>query len=170
MEKNIKKIAVIGAESTGKTSLCSELATWYHTVYVEEYARDYFKNKLIQDCTLNDIEAIAKAQIVSQKKGLEHALNFLFCDTNLITLKIWAELEFNSRIDFIEEEIKKEIFDLVLITNNDVPWTEDVLRENKFSREMIFELNEYYCKKYHQKYKIVSPFNFEEIIKLLNNS
>ena len=37
----IKKVVVIGPESTGKSSLCEQLANHYKTEWVKEYAREY---------------------------------------------------------------------------------------------------------------------------------
>ena len=64
MEKDpIIKIAVIGAESTGKSELCAALAKHYNTVWVPEYAREYFNHSDIYNYTLKDLELIAKKQI-----------------------------------------------------------------------------------------------------------
>ena len=39
--ETIKKIVIIGPESTGKSTLCSQLAEYYKTPCVPEYAREY---------------------------------------------------------------------------------------------------------------------------------
>lgn len=135
------KIAVIGAESTGKTWLCEALANHYKTVWVPEYAREYFNNSDIYNYTLEDLVIIAKKQMEIENDVIQKANGFLFCDTTLITLKIWAELEFKQTPDVIEENLRQVKYDLFLITNNEMPWTADAQRQNKHSRELLFDMN-----------------------------
>lgn len=169
MEKSIKKIAVIGAESTGKTTLCQKLAKHFNTTWVPEFARTYFESKSINLCELSDIEIIAKQQLFNESLQTKEANNYLFCDTNLITLKIWAELEFNNQIAYIEQALPNNKYDLVLVLSNSIKWQQDDLRKNKFSRDLIRELNIKYLKAFNWDYAEVEPFNWEEIIKLIVN-
>ncbi|PBQ32004.1 ATPase [Sphingobacteriaceae bacterium] len=142
MEKRgILKIAVVGAESTGKSWLCEELARHYKTVWVPEYAREYFNDSDIYNYTLDDLVVIAKKQIALEQQLTNQARRFLFCDTTLITLKIWAELEFEQTPDYIDQHLKDTHYDYYLITDNQIPWEADPLRQNKHSREKLFEMN-----------------------------
>jgi NadR type nicotinamide-nucleotide adenylyltransferase len=140
-QNNIKKIAIIGAESTGKTWLCETLAKHYQTVWVPEYARDYFNDSDIYNYTLEDLVTIAKKQILLEEELIQTAQQYLFCDTTLITLKIWAELEFQTTPKFISEQLLRIKYDHYFITNNDVPWTTDEQRQNKHSRDLLFKMN-----------------------------
>src|SRR5688572_24969104 len=117
-KKDICKIGIVGAESTGKTTLCEKLAAHYNTVWVPEYAREYFNNSDIYNYTLEDLIAIAKKQISMEEELLEKANKILFCDTTLITLKIWAELEFEMVPLLITEQLGKIKYDHYLITDN----------------------------------------------------
>lgn len=141
MESGIKKIAIVGAESTGKTQLCESLALHYNTLWVPEYAREYFNNSDIYNYTLNDLEQIAQQQIKAERDLIQKVNKFLFCDTALITLKIWAELEFGNCPASILKLLAENKYDYYLITNNDVAWEKDEQRLNKFSRELILDLN-----------------------------
>jgi nicotinamide riboside kinase len=98
---------------------------------------------------------------------VKEANQFLFCDTNLITLKIWAELEFNQQIEFIEQILPKCNYDLVLVINNSIQWQKDSLRENKFSRDLIRQLNINYLKVLQWDYAEVDPENLEKTIELI---
>ena len=61
----IKKIVIVGPESTGKSTLCKQLAEHYHTNYVEEYAREYLiKNGT--DYNYENLLEIAKGQIEAE--------------------------------------------------------------------------------------------------------
>lgn len=169
MEKTIKKIAIIGAESTGKSTLCLKLAKQFNTCWLSEYSRDYFNTKLISTCTLNDIENIAKQHLFNENKIHLNANQYLFIDTNLITLKIWAELEFKTKINFIEEQLPKHKYDLVLLTKNTIPWQKDKLRENKFDRDLIFNLNKKYLINLNQKFIEVDALNFDKIVEIITS-
>lgn len=58
----MKKIVVIGPESTGKSTLCKQLAAHYQTLWCPEYARQYLLQHGTQ-YTYNDLLTIAQGQI-----------------------------------------------------------------------------------------------------------
>jgi len=164
MEKSsIIKIAVIGAESTGKSELCEALAKHYNTVWVPEYAREYFNDSDIYNYTIEDLIIIAEKQIALENEIAKKAKRFLFCDTTLITLKIWAELEFKKTPEFIHDNLYKIKYDHFFITDNDLPWTPDALRQNKFSRDMILEMNKKEVKDLNASFSIISGMNEERV-------
>lgn len=170
MEKigGIIKIALVGAESTGKTWLCQELAAYFGTTWVPEYAREYFNDSDIYNYTLNDLEIIAKKQVELEEQEVLNAKRFLFCDTSLITLKIWAELEFKNIPAAIEELMKQCRYDYYLITNNQVPWQKDELRQNKHSRELLFKMNLNEVEKSGIPYSIISGIDKERLDKAIS--
>ena len=155
-ESSIIKIAVLGAESTGKTALCEALANHYRTVWVPEYAREYFNDSDIYNYTLDDLVNIAREQILRESKLLRDANQIIFSDTTLITLKIWAELEFETTPEFIREALKRERYDHYLLTDNSVNWQADPLRQNKHSRDLLFEMNEFELKNLGAAYTVIS--------------
>jgi len=159
MEKKIKKIALLGAESTGKTTLCQQLAKHYHTLFVPEYARDYFNIHDINNYTIEDLDIIAKEQIELENQYITKANKVLICDTTLLTIKIWSLHKFNSVSDFISNSIPKMNYDFYLILNNDVPWIEDNQRKDKDLREQIFEMNQTELQNINANYSIVKGLN-----------
>ena len=86
---SIKKIAITGPESTGKSTLARQLAEHYKTVWVPEYARTYI-NQLNRPYERYDLMEMAKGQISQEEKLLLESNNFLFCDTELSVIKIWG--------------------------------------------------------------------------------
>ena len=163
-ETSVIKIAIIGAESTGKTWLCEALAKHYNTIWVPEYAREYFDDSDIYNYTLDDLVIIAEKQIERERQLESKANRFLFCDTTLITLKIWAELEFKTTPPFIEEHLHKIKYAYYLVTDNQMPWVADKLRENKHSRERLFKMNLEEVNKLDIAYFIVSGANNERLV------
>jgi NadR type nicotinamide-nucleotide adenylyltransferase len=164
MEKrSVRKIAVIGAESTGKTWLCESLAKHYATVWVPEYARDYFHDSDIYNFTMEDLVKIAEKQIALEEELFLKAKDFLFCDTTLITLKMWAELDFQRTPPIIEDNLPKIKYDHYFITNNEMPWVKDPLRQNKHSRDLLMEMNITEVKKLGMSYSIISGKDDERL-------
>lgn len=159
MEKKNKKIAILGAESTGKTTLCQQLAKHYHTLFVPEFARDYFNIHDINNYSLEDLDIIAKKQIELENQFITQANTILICDTTLITIKIWSLHKFNKVSDFISNSITLMNYDLYLISNNDVPWIEDNQRKDKNIREHIFEMNQSELDKINANYSIIKGIN-----------
>jgi nicotinamide riboside kinase len=121
--------------------LCEALAAHYKTAWVPEYAREYFHDSDIYNYTEADLVTIAKKQIEHEMSLEKGARKYLFCDTTLVTLKIWAELEFGRTPAFIEESLPKINYHHYFITDNDLPWMQDALRQNKFSRELLKQMN-----------------------------
>lgn len=132
----MKKIVIIGPESTGKSTLCQNLAAHYQTAWVQEYAREYLlKNGT--DYTFENLLDIAKGQIAAEelivdrlqlaKKTSNHPLIFL--DTDMYVMKVWCEFVFGQCHQWILNQIVERKYDLYLLCNIDVPWVKDELRE-----------------------------------------
>ena len=159
----IIKIAITGPESTGKSSLASELAEYYHTAYVPEYARGYI-NQLYRPYNQEDILKIAKGQIRYEKVYLKKANKILFCDTELIVTKIWSEVKYVNCDPWILQKIIENRYDLFLLCNIDLPWEADPQREHPHMREKLFSL-------YHEEltrrgfpFKVVSGLGKERLM------
>jgi len=69
--ETIKKFVVIGPESTGKSTLCSQLAEHYQTTWVPEYAREYLERNG-RDYSYEDLLTIAKGQIALEEEGIRY--------------------------------------------------------------------------------------------------
>jgi NadR type nicotinamide-nucleotide adenylyltransferase len=134
----IKKIAIVGPESTGKTYLAAQLATYYKCHWVPEYAREYLL-RLNSPYTQNDVEQIAKGQIDYEDVMLGESKRILICDTNLIVIKVWMEFKYKSCPKWIDDEIAKRNYDLYILTAADIPYKDDPLREHPLQREELFE-------------------------------
>lgn len=134
------KIAVTGPESTGKSTLASEMARKFNTVWVPEYAREYLsKTNGIYDKA--DLEKIAIGQMQLEAEYAKKAENnILVCDTDATVLKIWSEVKYGNSLPIIENWFRRSDYDLFLLTNVDLPWEYDPLREHPDKRELLFQL------------------------------
>jgi NadR type nicotinamide-nucleotide adenylyltransferase len=135
----IRKIAITGPESTGKSLLAEQLAHHYNTVWVPEYAREYLEN-IKHPYEETDILKIAQGQLNAEQSKINQARDFLFCDTELIVTKIWSEVKYNHCDPWILTTIDTHRYDLFLLCDIDLPWEPDPLREHPEKREFLFDL------------------------------
>ena len=126
---SIKKIVVIGPESTGKSTLSAALAAALHTVWVPEYARAYLEN-LGRPYEEHDLLTMAQGQLQAEDELMGLAKEYLICDTDLNVIKVWSENTYGHCNREILEIIALRKYDLYLLTDIDIPWEDDPLREH----------------------------------------
>lgn len=134
-----KRIAIVGPECTGKTSLAQHLASRYATEWVPEYARGYL-DKLVLPYSQGDLLNIAQGQMRIEDEFYRDAKGILLCDTNLLVIKIWSDYVFNTCDAWIVNEMANRHYDLHLLTNIDVPWEDDPQREHPTKRNELYEI------------------------------
>ncbi len=122
------KIAVVGPESTGKSTMAAYLAKHYHTVWVPEFAREYCA-RLTGKPTWQDEVNMFHGQLALEKELIPKANKLLICDTTFITVKIWSDHTFNRTPQEVLDELPKHTYDLYLLLNIDVAWEADPLRD-----------------------------------------
>ncbi|MEX0883282.1 MAG: ATP-binding protein [Cyclobacteriaceae bacterium] len=143
MPNPIKKVVVVGPESTGKSTLTSALAHHYQTPWVPEYAREYL-NSLNRNYHFEDLLNIAKGQIMRENEMEKKAKDLLFCDTDLHVIKVWSEHSFGRLHPWIEKSMASRRYDLYLLTDIDVPWEPDPLREHADPKMRKYFFDLYY--------------------------
>ncbi|MDZ4807773.1 MAG: ATP-binding protein [Bacteroidota bacterium] len=151
----LKKIVILGPESTGKSTLCEQLAQHYETMWCPEFAREYLlANGTNYD--FEDLEIIAKGQLALEDEYatllenqsetmMENGEHLpLFIDTDMYVAKVWCEFVFEKCHQFILDEIVKRQYDLYLLCYIDLPWVKDELREypDLSSRQKLYNIYE----------------------------
>lgn len=126
----LKKIVIIGPESTGKSTLCEQLAQRYNTMWCPEFAREYLMTNGT-NYSYDDLLTIAKGQLAMEDEyaAMVHHTKPLFIDTDMYVMKVWCEFVFGKCHRFILDQIVARKYDLYLLCNTDLPWTKDELRE-----------------------------------------
>ncbi|MFZ0596930.1 MAG: DUF4301 family protein [Flavobacterium sp.] len=150
MEKNLRqqktaiiKIALFGPESTGKTTLAKQLAEYYETEWVPEFARDYLQEKWEENqhiCAAGDMLPIAYGQVALENKKLTLANKYLFSDTNLMVTKVFSEMYYGFCDPLLNEAALEHEYDLFFLTDIDVPWEKDDIRDTPKGRETVFSV------------------------------
>lgn len=155
MNTPIQKIAIVGPESTGKSTLSSLLAEHYHTVWVPEYAREYCE-KLTAPCTWQDELNMFRGQLALEKQLLPQANKLLICDTTFITVKIWSDAFFGQSPQEVLDELPKHSYDFYLLMDVDLPWEEDPLRDFPNQREHFMQVWHQELKAIQANYQVIS--------------
>jgi NadR type nicotinamide-nucleotide adenylyltransferase len=151
----LKKIVIIGPESTGKSTLCDQLARHYETTWVPEFARQYLLSNGV-NYDYDDLLTIAQGQLALEdeysakleKQSLPMLENGghlpLFIDTDMYVMKVWCEFVFGKCHRYILDQIVERQYDLYLLCDTDLPWTRDLLREypDLESRRKLFHIYE----------------------------
>lgn len=139
---NLKRILILGPESTGKSTLAEDLATHFGEPWVPEYAREYLEN-LDRGYRYEDMAMIGKGQTALEDKTAQNAKNYLFCDTDLRVIHIWSEHRFGKTDPWVMEQMGQRKYEMILLTDTDLPWTPDPLREYP-----ELEMRQYFLDKY----------------------
>ncbi len=159
----LKKIVIIGPESTGKSTLCEMLSQHYQTEWCPEFAREYLLTNGTQ-YNHDDLLTIAKGQVALEEEFALKTVDslpltvdgrkeysgqqspvpgqFLFLDTDMHVMKVWCEYVFNDCHTWILNRIAERKYDLYLLCKPDLPWVKDELREypNEKPRQELYHI------------------------------
>ena len=143
--KSVINVAILGAESTGKTTLCRDLAAHFGSPWVPEYMRTYLQAKWDNEhltCTWEDLLPIAQGQIELENKLAKQAAQnliaaYLFCDTSLFELMVYSNWYYGDCPDALTNAALTHHYDLILLTEVDIPWVADDLRDSPHQRDEI---------------------------------
>lgn len=166
------KVVLIGPESTGKTTLARELALHYNTQWVPEFMREYLQKKWEaekKECEKKDLLPVAHGQMEAENRLAGQATDFLFCDTNLLELKIYSEYYYDGYCPpEIEEFALKNTYDFYFLTYIDVPWEADDLRDRPDDRFAMFCIFEEALQRYNLPYEILKGDTKDRLTTALN--
>lgn len=180
MEKALKqvpsngiKVVLFGPESTGKTTLSRQLARYYNSVWVPEYAREYLQNKWNNErktCEPKDLLPIAIGQMKLENELAKKTDSVLICDTDLLETKVYSEAYYSGICDPILNKYATEnTYDLYFLTYIDTPWEADDLRDKPNERERMFKAFEDALIKYNRPYVILKGDKSTRLKKAVNH-
>ena len=123
-QNHIKRVVLIGAESTGKTTLAQRLAAHYETVWAPEYLRQFVERKGALP-EPSDTRLIAQGHLAQEKALRPQARRVLFLDTDLISTCVYHRYYFGTCPAWLHRRAAEQSADLYLLTDIDIPWTPD---------------------------------------------
>jgi HTH-type transcriptional regulator, transcriptional repressor of NAD biosynthesis genes len=140
MRDDVIRVCLLGAESTGKTTLAAALAESYATLWVPEYGRVYTEVCRPRDAPWRseEFEHIARLQCWYEDFLAGLARRVLFCDTDAFTTAVFHEAYLGAPARGFDDLVARA-YDLYLVCGLDVPFEHDGLREFEETRRQHHE-------------------------------
>lgn len=140
MSAPVLRVRLLGAESTGKTTLACELARVFDTVWNPEYGRPY--TELGRDrasaWTSDEFTHIARIQCWYEDVLAGQARGVIFCDTDAFTTAVFHEVYLGVPTTAFSDLVDRP-YDLTVVCGLDVPWAHDRIREFEEQRHWMHE-------------------------------
>ncbi len=134
----VKRIVLIGVESTGKTTLSMKLASALRTNWVPEYGREYSAAKT-DEWAIADFVEVASEQQRREHEAAGLANKVLVCDTNAFATAIWHRRYLGWYSEEVDAIASRDKFDLYLLTLPDFPFVQDGTRDGEGIRHEMHE-------------------------------
>jgi NadR type nicotinamide-nucleotide adenylyltransferase len=136
---SVLRVAIVGAESSGKSTLAAALASHFETLWVPEYLREFVETegRVPRE---SDQYPIARTQMERENAAAERASRFLFCDTTPLMTAIYSRFYWGRVDQELAELDRTHDYAFTLVTAPDSPWVPDGLqRESEEVRQTIHE-------------------------------
>jgi HTH-type transcriptional repressor of NAD biosynthesis genes len=138
----VRRVCAVGAESTGTTTIARDLAAHYQTVWVPEYGREYYEQRVLTDkgasaWTTDEFVHIAREQARQEDLGALVADRVLVCDTDPFATEIWHERYVGTPSAAVAAVAAGRKCDLYLLTGTDIPFVQDGYRDGENIRDWM---------------------------------
>ena len=135
----VRRVVIIGSESSGTTTLARALAEHYHTVWVPEYGRTYSEGRLHSNQPWRSDEFI---HIAIEQTRMEDALamlanEVLICDTDAFATSIWHERYMGTPSNEVKAIVASRNYDLYVVTDANIPFAQDDIRDGESFRQWM---------------------------------
>ena len=125
----ILRIVLVGAESTGKTTLAKQLALRYQTAWVPEYGRELWEQRG-GELRFADMVDIARTQVQREQGSAASANGLLVCDTTPLTTLLYSEVMFGEVAEELQE-LARRPYALTLLCAPDFAFVQDGTRRDE---------------------------------------
>jgi NadR type nicotinamide-nucleotide adenylyltransferase len=136
----VRRVCVVGAESSGTTTLAKALADHFRTVWVPEFGRTYSEAKLAASdlpWKTEEFTFIARQQNSLEDRLAGVANRILICDTDAFATRLWHERYMGSWSVDVDRESEGRRKDLYLLTDVDIPFVQDGTRDGEHIRSSM---------------------------------
>jgi NadR type nicotinamide-nucleotide adenylyltransferase len=146
------RICLVGAESTGKTTLAQALARHFGVAWMPEYGREYCERKyglapfapdgdpVLDDWASEEFLAIAQEHARREDEAAARAEPpLLIVDTDAFATCLWHERYLGGQEPTLEAlaEARRPLYRLYLLCGSDIPWVQDGTRDGRAIRETM---------------------------------
>ena len=131
----LRVVCAVGPESTGKTTICRELARRFGAPWLGEYAREYLDGR---PYGAEDVAAVAKEQMRREAELLAGAKSGAVLDTDLTVIVVWWSERFGAVPAWLEDAFAGQSPRLYLLCRPDLPWEPDPLRESAGDLDRLY--------------------------------
>jgi NadR type nicotinamide-nucleotide adenylyltransferase len=146
MVNQVSRVAILGAESTGKSTLAAALAKRYCTLWVPEYLRQFVETEQRVPYETDQLgiaevqmerENAAAAAAAAAKAGVPA---FLFCDTTPFMTAIYSGVYWGRVDPALAALDLRYDYAVTLVAAPDLPWVADGLqRESEAVRQQVHQ-------------------------------
>ena len=139
----VPRIVILGAESTGTTTLARALGAHYGTAWVPEYGREYCEtlpDLSAHEWRTEEFIAIAREQNRREDRAARSAGPVLICDTDAFATGIWHERYLGGRSTDVESLACGRRYAHAFVTDVDIPFVQDGLRDGESIRTSMHDL------------------------------
>ncbi|WP_020471675.1 AAA family ATPase [Zavarzinella formosa] len=139
------RVVLIGAESTGKTTLATDLAAEFNTIWLPEYGREYWEQKMARGepniWVTQEFAVIAREQCRRENAAACRANRVLICDTDAFVTRVWHHrymCGWSPEVDAIVAAHRRP--DLYLLTDVNTPFEQDGTRDGELIRDWMNQM------------------------------
>lgn len=136
----VSNVVLLGAPSTGKTTLAARLAAEHGTVWMPEYGREYWERHQVgRRLTMEQLAELAAGHLEREEALLAEANRYLFTDTNAITTAMFS-LAYHGAVDPRLAELAVQAqsrYDLVVVCDSDIPYDDTWDRSGDADRQVF---------------------------------
>ncbi len=135
------RVVVLGAESTGSTTLAAALAGRFGAPWVPEYGREHTLTRpggLTAAWRPDEFHLIVERQLAWEDRALRHTpVPLVVCDTDVLATALWYERYLGTASAAILDRAAGHRPDLYLLTGDEIAWTDDGTRDGRHIRHAM---------------------------------
>jgi NadR type nicotinamide-nucleotide adenylyltransferase len=125
----LARVAILGAESSGKSTLAAALAAHFQTAWVPEYLREFVDTRGRVPFE-HDQAGIARIQRERENAAAANANGFLFCDTAPLMTAVYSQVYWGRVDEELQALARRHDYALTLVAAPDCPWEPDGLQRD----------------------------------------
>ena len=131
----VKKVGIVGTESTGKTTLCKQLAEHYNTNWAKEIGREVIPDT--DKCTIDDLRYVGYEHIKNMQETIKNSNKLVFVDTDIYITRSYSKFLFNDIPNWPYWVYEECTMDLLIFLNSDAPYVNDGTRMSDEDRKRL---------------------------------